>query len=395
MGERPRVLFLLFEGLPGTVVDSQVLANVRSLQSAGVAEFEVWTFACVGALWRSSRERLTAAATLAKAPIRLYRGLRPLSPLAYLVNVLIFAWRLFPHRRRFTHIHARTDYSAAVAGPVARLYRIELIWDCRGDAVAEVEERFVDRPTWLASLVWLRAHEFRCYARLAGGLCSGAIFVTDELHALHRDLVGAKPIEVIPCVADEKMFFFDPELRAATRRELGIAEDETVLVYSGSLNEYQCFRDTVALFARAHARDRRIRLLVLTPAVKEARVQLQCLAAGSYQIRACTLDEVPAYLNASDVGMLLRQPRRTNRVASPTKFAEYALTGLAVLVGEAVPYAFRLAERLGIRVSIRDGIPVLPRVDRAVAAARAREALARSGFHGGYRRLYGGAAART
>ncbi|MDZ4253691.1 MAG: hypothetical protein U1A72_14075 [Sulfuritalea sp.] len=388
MAAKPKVLFLLFEGLAATVVESQVLSTVRLLQAKGVAEFEVWAFACLDALMQSSRSRLGAAEQLAQAPVFLHRALRPLSPLAYAINVLLFAWHLFPRRREFTHVHARTDYSAAVAGPVARLFGIKLIWDCRGDSVAEVEERFAGRRGWLGLLVQLRLRELRGYTRTAGRCCSRALFVTEELRDKYRELVGGKPVEVVPCAAHEELFFFDPDLRAATRLRLGYADDETVYVYSGSLTEYQGFGDTVVFFVAAYQRDPRSRLLVLTPAVDAARRDLAHIPQGSFQVHVCTLGEVNAYLNAADVGFLLRPFLRTNRVASPTKFAEYGLTGLAVVTSEAVPYAMRVATAVGNLVTVEEGCPRLPSLGREAVAGRFAERLGRSNFTENYRRIY-------
>ncbi|SBT09352.1 conserved hypothetical protein [Candidatus Propionivibrio aalborgensis] len=388
MAAKPKVLFLLFEGLAATVVESQVLATVRMLQARRVAEFEVWAFACLAALMQSSRSRLGAAERLAQAPVLLYRAVRPLSPLAYAINVLLFAWRLFPRRRDFTHIHARTDYSAAVAGPVARLFGIELIWDCRGDSTAEVEERIAGRRGWFGLLVQLRVRELRGYTRVAARCCSGALFVTEELHDRYRELVGDKPVEIVPCAAHEELFFFDPKLRAATRGHLGYAAGETVYVYSGSLTEYQGFGDTVAFFAEAYDKDSRSRLLVLTPALVAAQRELARLPQGSFQVHACALGEVNAYLNAADVGFLLRQPLRTNRVAAPTKFAEYGLAGLAVVTSEAVPYAMRIATAVGNLVTVEGGCLRLPSLDRLSVAGRFAASLGRSNFTENYRRIY-------
>lgn len=388
MADQPKVMFLLFEGLAATVVESQVLANVRLLQAKGVADFEVWAFACLGTLMRSSRCRREPAEQLAQAPVRLFRALRPLTFLAYALNVLMLMWHLYPRRHEFSHIHARTDYSAAVAGPVARLLGLKLLWDCRGDSVGEVKERFAGRSGLFDLLVRIRLQELRAYIQIAGRLCHGALFVTDELRLLHQGVIGSKPIEVVPCAAHEELFFFDPDLRANTRTRLGYADGDTVYIYSGSLSAYQCFGDTVAQFAVAYQADPRSRLLVLTPAVEEANCVLKDLPAGSFQIHSCTLKGVNAYLNAADVGFLLRQPIRTNYVASPTKFAEYGLCGLGVLTSEAVPWAYRVALQAGNLVPVIDGLPDQIVYDRSKMAIRYRDLLGREAFLDCFQRLY-------
>lgn len=390
MDAKPKVLFLLFEGLAATVVESQVLANVRMLKDRGVADFEVWAFACLGALLRSSHSRQADAEKLAQSPVRVFRGVRPLSLLAYLANVLLLAWHLFPVRHRFTHIHARTDYSAAVAGPLAKLFGLKLVWDCRGDSAAEVEERFQGCSGPMRVLVWLRLRELEFYSRMAGWCCSSALFVTDELLSLHRHLIGDRPAEVVPCAAHEDLFFYDFALREATRRRLGYGDQDTVYVYSGSLTAYQCFDETVALFEAIHSRAAGSRFLVLTPAVEEAKRALAHLPKCVWQAHSCTLNEVGSYLNAADVGFLLRQNSRTNHVAFPTKFAEYGLTGLSVITTDALPAVHRIAKSIGNCASVEDGHAVLPHLDRAEIASKFASKVGRGGFVGAYLRTYGG-----
>jgi glycosyltransferase involved in cell wall biosynthesis len=46
--------------------------------------------------------------------------------------------------------------------------------------------------------------------------------------------------------------------------------------------------------------------------------------------------EVPRYLAASDVGLLLRDDSIVNRVASPVKFGEYLAAGLPVIITEGL-----------------------------------------------------------
>ncbi len=337
---------------------------------------------------QSSRSRREPAEQLAQAPVRLFRALRPLTFLTYAVNVLLLIWHLYPRRREFSHIHARTDYSAAVAAPAARLFGLQLLWDCRGDAIAEVEERLPAGVPYLACWCACDCGELRGYTKIAGQFCNTALFVTDELHRLHRDLVGNKPVEVVPCAAHEDLFFFDSDLRIETRSRLGYSEGEMVYIYSGSLGEYQCFNETVAHFAAYYQADPSSRLLVLTPAVEEARRALKDLPPSSYTVRSCTLEEVNAYLNAADVGFLLRKPIRTNHVASPTKFAEYGLSGLVVLTSDAVPWAHRIAIEAGNLAPIVDGLPGHAKLDRPKIASRFRALVGRETFVNCFRRLY-------
>ena len=45
---------------------------------------------------------------------------------------------------------------------------------------------------------------------------------------------------------------------------------------------------------------------------------------------------LPAYCNLADIGVLLRERALLNRVAAPTKFAEYILCGLPVMISSEI-----------------------------------------------------------
>jgi len=66
--------------------------------------------------------------------------------------------------------------------------------------------------------------------------------------------------------------------------------------------------------------------------------------------------EVPGYLAAADVGLLLREPCLVNRVASPVKFAEYLAAGLPVLLTEQIGdySALAAAHRVGCVIPYAD-----------------------------------------
>lgn len=388
MNERPNVLFLLFEGLAATVIESQVLSTVRLLRDRSIAGFEVWAFACNTELLRASRARRGRAQDLAGSPVLVFRGVRALTLIAFAVNALLFAIRLFPRRKQFSRIHARTDYAAAVAGLGGYLYGIPVIWDCRGDAVAEVDDRFRRAAGWFRPVVRMRLVELGLYTRIAARCCSRALFVTEQLRSLHRDALLGKPSDVIPCAAHEELFYYDPLLRDATRARVGYGAEDRVLVYSGSLPDYQGIGMTLELFSTTVAHDPSCRLLVLTPDVRRAHDCLAGLPKYSYRVCSCALPEMNAYLNCADVGLLLRPACRTNHVAFPTKFAEYGLAGLAVLTTPAVPSAYALAREAGNLVEVGSDGLVVPEFDRGAMAQWYRVRLGRGGYAERYRQCY-------
>lgn len=385
-----RVLFVLFEGLPRTVIDSQVLLHAREMAREGDLAFEIWSFACGGELYRASKARLTEAREMAGCPVRVFRAVWYALPFSILANALWLALLLVRYRPCCDVVHARGDFTAAVVGYLRPFFPFRLLWDHRGDGEAEFAADYRADAPWRKLAKRYKLWSIRWRVMLAAKRCDAAFFVSD---ALRRRVGGAfhtgKPHAIVPCAASRELFFFDPDLRRRTREALGYGEDAQVFIYSGGMASYQCFPETVALFSRLHREDPRRRLLVLTPQREIAAQALRTLPEGSYALRTAALAEVNGYLNAADAAFLLRAADAVNAVAAPTKFAEYCLAGLPVCVTEGVPEYHRMAQREGNLCRIEgDGLRFPPPHDRAALAARYAGLLSREALRARYRALY-------
>ncbi len=334
---------VLFEGLPPTVIDSQVLTHARLMRESFGIDLPVVSFACTGPIYEMSKSRLDMAQRIAGGPVFLYRGMRPAMPGS-------LAWNRRGLRQALANpggisfIHARSDYAAAVSGPVARRLGIPMLWDCRGDGVAQFRERMEE--SGLSILAGLRARLLRRESEIAGRECAAACFVTEPLRQLMARNIGEKPNWIIPCLAAEEEFYFDPELRRATRQRFGIGDAETVYIYSGSLVAYQCFPEVIETFRDILANGQNVRLIILSPERETAERAAAGFPPGSVICRSAKLAEVNAYLNAADYGMLLRDATPVNHVAFPTKFAEYALAGLQVMMKTEPVSCVEMARKL-------------------------------------------------
>ena len=174
---------------------------------------------------------------------------------------------------------------------------------------------------------------------MAARACDRAVFVSEPLARLCAPLLSGKPAVVIPCAASEDLFFYDPLFARACAGNIGYAEGDRIYVYSGSLVSYQRFDETAFLFQGWRAVDPRAHLLVLTPDADAARRRLAHLDPDAVRVTSARFDTVNGYLNAADAAFMLRRPSLVNQVASPTKFAEYCLAGLPVIMTDAVEEA--------------------------------------------------------
>lgn len=385
-------LIVTFEGIGPTIFDSQVALHAREMKKYGI-ELEIWAFETWPGMFRESKDRLNMAQELSQSKVRLFRGLFYYIPLSEIVNAVMLTYYLWRFRPDIDFIHARADYSAVACSIASRLFRIPIIWDCRGDSAAEFSTAY--RPAniggRLFKLLYLRLIHWR--TAFAARICARAVFVSEQLRKRKWQHADQRPTEIIPTSVSCDTFYFSEELRDKTRRRLGFAPEQQVLLYSGGMVGYQQFLEYVRVFRALYVRDPDLHFLVMTPHVRKAHRMLQDLPEGSWTLHSALFTEMNAYYNAADFGILLREPNAVNDVASPTKFGEYCLTGLPVIMNDSIRQSFQIASCLGNlipyhdRLSPRDLESKAAR-DRQTISKRSREILSRDTTSARYKRLY-------
>ncbi len=385
-------LFVVFHGIWPTIFESQVLIHVQEMRRFGI-DMEVWVFPLSKANYAASDLHRAKLEQTYGITIRLFQGFNPRLPFAEMVNALRFARALCRSAVRPGFVHARTDYSTLVCGLVRKFCPFELIWDCRGDAVAEIG---MSKPVNGMLARFIRFAKMRAVAGYRFGarrLSTKAIFVSELLKDRCLPKSDRRPVEVIPCCASERAFFFKPSLRRVGREHMSIDSDQLVLVFVGSISHYQCFDEAVDLFRCVVGQAERAVFLVITPNQKEARTALGTLPNENFRLLSTGINQVNQYLNAADFGVFLRARNAINDVASPVKFAEYCLAGLPVIMTEAVVQATEHGRMLGNAIEVELGSSPTQLVrwsddQRAALAARAIPLLGRSAAATKYFRLY-------
>ena len=179
---------------------------------------------------------------------------------------------------------------------------------------------------------------------------------------------------MIPCLADERLFYFDEQERRRQRALLDL-ERFKVLIYCGSMAAWQVPGRVFDLYKSLTQDENSWKLVVLTPQTEIAsqlamRRRLQ--VGEDVLIRSAQHDQIRSYLVAADVAVLMRESHPLNQVASPTKFAEYTMCGLPVITSRGIGDLDQL-------VSEHDLGVLLGSFDEAPAAARIAEQLSQSG----------------
>lgn len=217
--------------------------------------------------------------------------------------------------------------------------RFKVIYDSRGASPEEYKYAFLkssDTPQVMKRIAVMRWQEKEMVQVADRVLCvSNAL---KNYHIRNNPQIDPSRFFVSPCNADPSRFYYDPELRRQVRDKLGV-NDKKVIVYSGGLKMPWHIPDGVfELFARLSVTDDSLFLLMLTSEDHMAREFQLKHKIPDERIRILNLDnkDVCAYLNASDWSVLLRHDMPVNNVASPTKFAEYLMTGLPVIISPHV-----------------------------------------------------------
>lgn len=399
-----RYVFLAAEGFPSTVYSSQVGDFLQVLDRAGL-RFDVINFDPLYPQTTLTPAGRARVAELRRAvPGRL--TVRPYVPYEDRLGTpfarRILGWDLIGAKP--TVIHARGVWAAAMAARIAQRRRwVKVVYDVRGDYIAEHALHHAGHGDERGLRV--RLGQWRI-GRAEARACEGAgriLCVSRVLRSVLEDRYPGAGVKaaVVPGCFDPAKFQLNDASRREWRERLGL-EDRFVIAYAGSMISYQLPGSIARTGAQACRLRKDAHLLVLTPEVEKARQLMRegGLSEGQFTCRKVRHAEMPGALNAADLGLLLRRPDPVNRVASPTKAAEYMACGTPLLVSDGIGDISQLVASEGVGA-------VLPTVDdderlratleallgdlpaREHVAGVARQKLARDRYLPTYLDLYG------
>ena len=258
-------------------------------------------------------------------------------------------------KRHFTnsdiaHVYARGIWDVLVYRLAFPFIRPPLIYDFRGDLVAESEARGSSKYR----LILLK---ILCRAALSNA--SVVLTVSNASKKLLKTEYKCKNIYVLPCAVDFNIYDRDLKKRMVIRKELNILSTDIVLIYAGGLADYQMIPEMLKIWSKL-AQVRRIRFILLTSKQPTARGKLPKLTLID-QIpglihTSVSRSEVWSYLVAADIGFMLREQHKLNAVASPVKFGEYIASGLSIVSSPGIGDISQLIveNNLGILVNPND-----------------------------------------
>lgn len=139
-------------------------------------------------------------------------------------------------------------------------------------------------------------------------------------------------------VADENYFYYNNALRDQLKTLYSV-ENKILLLYSGMLNKsWQMPEKYFDFFSALQQQQSNLILVLITPNTEIANKlkEKYNIADKSIIIKESTYADLASYYNMADFGLLFRKNEIVNRVASPTKFSEYTLCGLPVIISSNI-----------------------------------------------------------
>lgn len=227
-------------------------------------------------------------------------------------------------------------------------------FDGRGAYAAEWEEyRIIDDDALIS--------QFRPLENEAVRNSDFRLSVSNALVAHWRERYGYQGEEhvVIPCTLGKDFRPFPLDAALSWRASVGIPLDAVLLAYSGSTAGWQSFSLLKELLTMTMRENNSIHVLFLSQRVPEV-VELAELFPGRVHCMWLSANQVQDVLWECDHGILLREATLTNKVSSPTKFAEYLASGSRVVISPSIGDLSALVEREDLGAVFRTGMSMPP-----------------------------------
>jgi glycosyltransferase involved in cell wall biosynthesis len=342
------VLYLSYDGLTDPLGQSQILpylCGLSSYYSISIISFE-------------KTERLKEAGAeiinichqnkISWVPLRYHKSPTVIATL-FDIGILWFKARQLIRCHEVGIVHCRSYVTALVGLWLKKRHRVKFIFDMRGFWADErVEGGVWDLKNLLYRIIYTffkrKEKEFLKQADHTIALTESAAH-----YLTHYQL--ASRITVIPCCVDVNLF--NPvnqtlQNSTALRTELGLAPNDYVLGYVGSLGTWYLYSEMVTFFYRLKEKVPTARLVFLTP--DQSKVQNH----SDFVVRHVPRASMPAYISLFNASICFIKPTFSKMGSSATKIAEVLSMGVPVVVNTGWGDIGTLAENKSVGVFLEN-----------------------------------------
>lgn len=151
--------------------------------------------------------------------------------------------------------------------------------------------------------------------------------------------VSSNRIYHVPCCINECVYEFDLIKQKEMRKNLNL-EEKIVFIYAGSIVKYQCVEEMIWIFSIIHKLKNNAYFIFLSAydnfASIEGLFSKYNVPTTSYCIKSVPHQDIDKYYVIADYALIFRENHLLNKVASPTKIAEYLKYGLVMFATDNI-----------------------------------------------------------
>lgn len=259
-----------------------------------------------------------------------------------LINEVINIIKVESIRHEKIIIHCRGIFGSLIGLKVrAKLeddFNIKVVSDFRGAVIDEYLLRYKDKNIMykiILKFLIIKINSIQSY------VCKNSdhiLCVSKKLeeYLKNRYFVNCS-VSIIPTCIEADKNGFDLEQRIKIRSDLKL-DKKFILTYCGGGQRYQNPEELITAFIMISEKIEEVLFLILTKdkEIFETFFNKFNVDKSRYLIKTVSHNDVYRYLSAADLAILLRDSNNVNKVASPTKFAEYINCNLPVFISHDI-----------------------------------------------------------
>jgi glycosyltransferase involved in cell wall biosynthesis len=332
MINKPKVLFIMYDGLTDPLGQSQVLSYLRHLSRD-------YSFDVIGyekpEIFEASKNNINKEITnldITWFPIKYHK--KP--PILSTIYDFYVGWKVAKIKGDLVHydvIHCRSSAIGSVALRLKKRYQAKLIFDMRGWWADEKK----DSGAW-SSIIFKPIYiYFKNLERKLFQDSDHAISLTSAGYneILEQNLKSSNQLSIIPTCVDFEIFKpFDQKIREDVRIELDISLNDKVILYSGSLGGNYSINTIVDSYKASKELLHDTKILIISHTDSSyifSELERYNIPIDDIRIKKCNYNEVFRYLMVGDVGVINYHQCFSSIGRSPTKMGEYWACGLPVI----------------------------------------------------------------
>jgi len=297
--------------------------------------------------------------------LRKEKKIKIIPTIPYLSNIIMFIYfyiQLIIFKRVIIHLK-KVSISPVFSKLKCISKRVKLIIDLEGDP--ELEMDYLKKNTYQDGFYSKRIEslikEKRDFSKKIDSsdaiICVNQVF-SDRLKTKFPK--NSSKVNVIPTGVNTSNFYYNSSERQLIRSKLSL-ENSLVMIYVGNVYySWQNISKSLKIFMKLKKYYSNLKFIILTRKV-DMNIVIGFIKKYDLDINDIILDNVSndkvrLFLNAADLGILIRDNHLMNKVASPGKIGEYVACGLPIITTAASSFYSEKLRKSGQAIILNDDI---------------------------------------